>query len=189
MVQCICDHTLLFFLGGACRIRVLRTLNHDLLLLYKQKHSICSKRKRIGLYPNILKVNIHLPHVRMNKKFQLMITIESIDTLLPAVQQICDLETEEHLKLVGEIFTAYCFRWNLTVHEDFLELTVKAMSQLNINGRTNILYALAKGLGTLRSDGSDTLFPCKQLVTGLLEYSANFFAVSYADEVCMCKWM
>ncbi len=67
---------------------------------------------------------------------------------------------------------------NVTVPNDFLELSVKGMTQLQFAGRSNFLYALARGLGTQRSDGSDSLFPCKKVVAGLLEHCANFFVAN-----------
>lgn len=57
------------------------------------------------------------------------------------------------------------------------------MQQLSTAGRTNFLYTLAKGLGTRRSDGEDSVFPVKQLIAGLFEYSANFFVSVHKSQV------
>ena len=57
------------------------------------------------------------------------------------------------------------------------------MRQLKKANRSNIVYALAKGLGTQRSDGKDSVFPTKQIVAGLVEYLANFFSAKHRDEV------
>ena len=111
------------------------------------------------------------------------IPIQSVDTLRPIIQQVCMMEPEDQLRFVSEVFAAYCLRQNVTVPEDFLQVSVKGMTQLQIAKRSNILYALAKGLGTQRSDGSDSLFPCKQVVAGLLEHCVNFFTASYGDQV------
>ena len=106
------------------------------------------------------------------------------------------MEPEDHLQIFSEMVAAYCSRQNVTVPEDFLEAAAKALTQLQIAGRSNFLCALAKGLGTQHSDGSDSLFPCKQVVAGLLEHCANFFVVSYGDQVigkniqsCMISYM
>ena len=93
------------------------------------------------------------------------------------------MEPEDHLTFVSEIFTAYCSRQNVTVPQDFILLVVKGMIQLHATGRSNILYSLAKGLGSQRSDGSDSLFPCKQLVAGIVEHCINFFAASSIGQV------
>ena len=60
------------------------------------------------------------------------------------------------------------------------------MKQLQEVGRTNILYALAKGLGTLRSCGTDSLFPSKRMIAGLFEYCANFFSSVNVAQVKLC---
>ena len=60
------------------------------------------------------------------------------------------------------------------VSGDFIELSVKAMFHLKESKRTNVPYSLAKGLGTLHCDKSDTRFPTKRMPLGL-EYMVNFF--------------
>ena len=65
----------------------------------------------------------------------------------------------------------------ITVPEDFLILAAKAMSQLKKNKRSNIIYNLAKGLGTPRLHGNDSMFPTKRMPMGLVEYVINFFAL------------
>jgi len=41
--------------------------------------------------------------------------------------------------------------------------------------RSNLIYLLAKSLGTVRSDNSDFLLPAKRMPMGLIEYCVNFF--------------
>lgn len=55
------------------------------------------------------------------------------------------------------------------------------MTQLQTAGRSNVS---SKGLGTQHSDDSDSLFPCKQLVAGVVEH---FFIASYGDQVSLIK--
>ena len=57
------------------------------------------------------------------------------------------------------------------------------MLQLANNGRTNVLYNLAKGIGTLRQDEEDTRFPVKRMPMGLVEYTAQFFASDNLQQV------
>ena len=63
----------------------------------------------------------------------------------------------------------------LFVPKDFVAVAARAMLQLKINGRSNILYNLAKAIGTIREDGSDSRFPTKRMPMGLVEYIASFF--------------
>ena len=51
--------------------------------------------------------------------------------------------------------------YRLNVPQYYLELSVQAMLHLKECDRSNILYSLAKGLGTLRPDGSDSKIPAK----------------------------
>lgn len=64
----------------------------------------------------------------------------------------------------------------MSVPEDFLALVADGMEQLKNAERSNMLYSLAKGLGTSRLDGSDSLFPCRQVVAGLVEHCVYFFS-------------
>ena len=72
---------------------------------------------------------------------------------------------------------------SITLPHNFLELSVKAMTHLQQCGRTNILYGLAKGLGTLRPDKSDSKFPAKRMPAGLLQYMVEFFAADNLSQV------
>ena len=57
------------------------------------------------------------------------------------------------------------------------------MAQLKHNERSNVLYNLAKGLGTPRLDGSDSRFPAKRMPMGLVEYATNFFVADKMQQV------
>ena len=64
----------------------------------------------------------------------------------------------------------------MTCSKDFLLPAASAMSQLSIGGRTNVVYNLAKGMGTLRPDSKESRFPINRMPVGLVEYAAQFFA-------------
>ena len=66
-------------------------------------------------------------------------------------------------------------KYNISVPDDFLTLSAKAMVQLKCSNRSNTLYLLAKGWGTLREDETDSKFPTKHMPMGLIEHAANFF--------------
>ena len=102
------------------------------------------------------------------------------------MQRICSMEPDEHLQFTTECFAAYCSKMNVVVPQDFLEYVVKAMKQLKMANRTNILYALAKSLGTQHSDGKDSVFPSKQLLTGMIEHCVNLFSAKCVHKVRSC---
>jgi len=66
---------------------------------------------------------------------------------------------------------------------NFIEYSVKGMYHLADCARSNVIYSLAKSLGTLRPDNSDSLLPAKRMPMGLIEYCVNFFNASSIQEV------
>lgn len=72
---------------------------------------------------------------------------------------------------------------DIHVPEDYLIYSAQAMNQLSISGRSNVLYKLSKGIGTMRPDNSDSCFPCKRMPMGMLEYMADFFACTVIQKV------
>ena len=179
-------------LGGACRVRVLRSL--------RQRFS--SPEAAETFFTGQSKENVHSPQscegqhtsptcttegvsstIEETVSSEGSFTIESVDVLQQSLQQVSKMKPEDQIQFISEVFALYCSSQKVTVPMNFLELAVKGMKQLESAGRTNIVYGLCKGLGTMRSDGSDTVFPRKQVVTGLVEHCVNFFSASYGDQV------
>ena len=71
------------------------------------------------------------------------------------------------------------------VPDDFLNFVVEGVSHLKKSGRSNVIYLFAKALGTMRSDGSDTLLPAKRMPMGLIEHTVNFLTVDAINKVCL----
>ena len=59
----------------------------------------------------------------------------------------------------------------------FLELCCKGINVLYQNGNENVIYYLAKGLGTPRRDGSGPRLPIDRLPIGLISYNICYFAL------------
>ena len=100
-------------------------------------------------------------------------------------QALVPLQAEAHLEILSELFSIY-LRENSeirSVPRDFLELVVQGMRHLGEAGRSNIIYSLAKAVGTMRPDGSDSLLPTKNMPMGLIEYAVNFFTASSIQKV------
>jgi len=66
---------------------------------------------------------------------------------------------------------------------NFIEYSVKGMLHLADCSRSNVIYLLAKSLGTLRPDNSDSLFPAKRMSMGLIEHCVNFFNAPTVQQV------
>ena len=74
------------------------------------------------------------------------------------------------LDLLFRLFSSYAFsELKLFVPDDFVALAAKAMVQLRDNNCSNVLYSMAKTIGTIREDGSDSRFPVKRMSMGLVQ--------------------
>ena len=69
------------------------------------------------------------------------------------------------------------------VPSDFVDLCCKGIHVLNKNGKDNILYYLAKGLGTPRADESGPRLPIDRMPFGLLSYNIRYFALDAVNKV------
>lgn len=72
-------------------------------------------------------------------------------------------------------------QYGVHIPEDFLTLALRNVWSV---GKSNIIYGLCKGLGTIRPDGSDSYFPMSRMPFGLLHYMIEFFITDPGHEVC-----
>lgn len=93
-------------------------------------------------------------------------------------QGMCGLSSDDKLMVLSALFADVG-----SFPSDFLYLAVQAMDHLKASGRSNVLYSLAKALGTMRPDGSDSLMPAKVMPMGLIEYTVNFFIATSVQKV------
>ena len=63
----------------------------------------------------------------------------------------------------------------MRIGTDFLELVVKASKHILQCGRANVVYGVARAIGLVRPDGSDSRLPAKRMPMGLLEHMVNFY--------------
>lgn len=93
---------------------------------------------------------------------------------------------EIDLKVFSQEYASVCEeKLGIAVPGDFLVVAGTAMAHLAGNSRSNVLYSLAKGIGTMREDNSDSLFPVKRMPMGLVEYTANFFTAENLNQVSL----
>lgn len=94
------------------------------------------------------------------------------------------LPLDVHLQSLSRLFSSYLSATSsVSVPDDFLCHAAAAMINLHNGGRSNVLYNLAKGVGTQRQDKTDTRFPIKHMPMGLIEYATQFFAVDNLQQV------
>ena len=91
------------------------------------------------------------------------------------------------LQVLSQLFSQMLIRHYSTpalgMPDDFLELVASGVQHLHQEKRTNVIYSLAKAVGTMRVDGSDSLLPAKRMPMGLIEYAVSFFTVSSVQKV------
>ena len=93
----------------------------------------------------------------------------------------------QDLKVISSLYKSYCTSCSsVTPPDDFLKFALLAMEHLKSCGRSNVLYNLAKALGTMRDDQTDSLLPVKRMPMGLIEHCVNFFCCSHSEQVYVC---
>lgn len=108
---------------------------------------------------------------------------DSVLDATPSIVSAVDrLQEDERMHLISQVLARNVqSKYRVGVPEDFLEKASCAMYHLHKGGRSNVLYALAHGLGTTQQDL--TRFPVDRMPMGLLEYMANFFAANDVGKV------
>lgn len=97
---------------------------------------------------------------------------------------ISQLKGGAQLQILSALFSTVAQQeLTISVPDDFLVLAAKAMERLQHSGRSNVLYKLAKGFGTMREDESDSRFPTRKMPMGLVEYTADFFVADNLQSV------
>ena len=96
------------------------------------------------------------------------------------------LPVNDQMRVLSNLFSVHMLNsFGINVPDDFLSYAANAKFQLRHGQRTNVLYNLAKGIGTIRADNSDSRFPTKRIPMGLIEYTASFFACDDLHKVCI----
>lgn len=77
---------------------------------------------------------------------------------------------------------------DVPVPDSFVSDAIACMVRCHRSGRLNVLALLAKALGTMRSDGTDSLMPVSRMPVGLIEYIVSFFSAETMYQVCYLKF-
>lgn len=117
---------------------------------------------------------------------------DEMDTLIPsslvaAKKTISELmmqyDDATQLDIISDMFSSYACSQGVHAPKDFLQLFLNASLHLKTNNRTNVVYGLAKAVGSLRQDGTDSLMPVRRMPMGLVEYLVNFFTADNLSKV------
>ena len=164
--------------GKACRLKVTT-------ILAKRFTSPVAAE---AYYHGLESPSTHISESNCSEKWQSSCSVQypSIPPLLAAEQQhsiancqlvFQSLESSQQLEFLSKAFTTF-LEQNSSINTipptDFLQLVVQGMEQLCIAGRTNVIYSLAKGLGTIREGSTESLLPTGRMPMGMIEDIINF---------------
>ena len=97
----------------------------------------------------------------------ILVVYTNIAQISTAYDTLRALPNEDLLKMIASLFQDFALtNYGVQIPSDFLYLSVCAIQHLNQCGRSNVLYGLAKAIGTMRSDGSDSRLPAKRCQLG-----------------------
>ena len=98
--------------------------------------------------------------------------------------QLEKLSDAEQLDVIGLIFQKFAeTKYGVDIYQDFVHFTVLASLHLKQCGRSNVVYELAKAVGRMRPEGSDSRLPAKRMPMGLLEHMVHFFNANTYQKV------
>jgi len=94
------------------------------------------------------------------------------------------LPLEENFLILSQLFSEIMQeKYAIKMSSDFLKIAAAAMVHLQDCNRANIIDLLARALGSMRADGSDSLLPARRVPTGLIKHTTNFFNAEHVNEV------
>ena len=101
------------------------------------------------------------------------------DSIAKVVKLFAMMSSRMRQGLLQSLFYQYMFlEFNEDlqpcVPSDFIALCCKGISVLHQNEKDNIIYYLAKGLGTPREDGTGPRLPIDRMSFGLLSYNIRY---------------
>jgi len=134
-------------------------------------------------YTSSISVAINLPSNREGSfHHEQKTSVEQVQT--SCWQLIETLQPNEQCTVLSALFDMFVQKSTTLKHaSNFIEFAVEGMNHLKECNRSNAIYLLAKSLGTLRPDGSDSLLPARRMPMGLIEYCVNFFSATTVQQV------
>ena len=102
-----------------------------------------------------------------------------------AIQLLGRISEREQLQIIADWFSKFASsNYGVHINSDFLQLSLSASQYLKQCKRGNVVYGVAKAIGRMRPDDSDSRLPAKRMPMGLLEHMVNFFNADSYSQVC-----
>ena len=104
------------------------------------------------------------------------VPVTNVDRIATAISLLKMVSDEELIRVISSLFQQYALtKYDVHVPADFLQLSLIAIRHLNQCGRSNVVYGVAKAIGTMRPDGSDSRLLARRMPMGMLEYMVKFY--------------
>lgn len=92
-------------------------------------------------------------------------------------------ETEKS-SILDSMFKTVCKESNMKQQPNtFVTLSIQSMTTLEKKGKPNLLFDLAKCLGTTRPNSDETLLPMNRMPFGLIQHQLQFFSATDVRQV------
>ena len=165
-------------IAGACRLRVVS----------KYPKRFRSPREAEKFYFGVADAESDGDRQISTKSKELSTQTDDKDTSLIATKSTINELIKQYsdatqLEIISDMLCSYAYSQGVIVPKDFLELFLHASLHLKACNRTNVVYGLAKAVGILREDGTDSLMPARRMPMGLVEYLVNFFTANNLSKV------
>ena len=155
-----CYHLIIYLflhIAEACRLRVILKYPKKYKSTEAAERHFCEQESVTESVLNQVNVPPDFPHAKL-------------------IELVMSLPEEDRLKAISELFCYFAeAKYSVHIPSDFLRLTISASEHLLMCGRSNVVYGLAKAIGTERADKSNSRLPAKRMPMGLLEHMVNFY--------------
>lgn len=110
------------------------------------------------------------------------------DTIAKVIKLLTLMTSRMRGDLIQNLFWQFMFLeldhdFRAFIPSDFIKLCCKGIDVLHSNGKENVLYYLARGLGMSRKDGSGPRLPIDKMPFGLLSYNIRYFAMDTVNNI------
>ncbi len=134
--------------------------------------------------------NVDLSEQRLSATTEMLLEMPTSDKVacIEAVMQKMDLNDAE--EVANMAFYQLALKKDISSYpSNFAEIASNAMVILQEHNKPNIVYNLAKCLGTYRPGTTATIMPINRMPFGLLEYQIQFFSCTNTSQVAVAQFV
>ena len=156
----------MFYSAQACRLKVIAKLSRTFSNAEEALRFYETRAEGQAL-PNVAPALHHQDSSTQTDSY-------ASDTTSKIKHLLASLPHRDQVAAVSELVQSLA-QPGVKIPPEFVANSLMCMRNLKLAGRSNIFAGLAKAIGTMRPDGSDTLMPVSHMPVGLIEYAISFF--------------